>query len=101
VDLDTLIGDLGREAYTVIDRETLDALLAAAVAIREDDTLVAGMIRILDVRGMTVVQEETPDGKILVRRTPTREQANHLLDSRLEIYERMWDGCGCKVDYFD
>ena len=27
-------------------------------------------------------------------------RAVHFVDDRLAAYERMWDGCGCKIDYF-
>ena len=27
------------------------------------------------------------------------EAAGRFVDNRLAAYDRMWDGCGCKVDY--
>jgi hypothetical protein len=59
------------------------------------------MIRILSVDGTILIQEETPDREVLARAMATREDANTFVNKRLEIYERMWDGCGCKIDYFD
>ncbi len=49
--------------------------------------------------GYSLVQEETPDGQILLRRLGSREAAEEFVEDRLATYERMWDGCGCKVDY--
>jgi len=30
----------------------------------------------------------------------TKKEAEEFIKERLEIYNRMWDGCGCKVDYY-
>jgi len=68
--------------------------------LQDQDTLVAGHLRVLDLSGLVLVQEETPDGQLLVRRAESVEAAQALVDERLATYERMWDGCGCKVDYF-
>jgi len=29
------------------------------------------------------------------------ETAAKFVEERLDIYEKMWDGCGCKVKYYD
>jgi len=26
---------------------------------------------------------------------------SELIESRRKIYENMWNGCGCKIDYYD
>ena len=28
-----------------------------------------------------------------------RETAERFVEDRLSDYERMWDGCGCKIEY--
>ena len=50
--------------------------------------------------GRILVQEETPEREVLVRKLASIDAANGLVDGRLADYERMWDGCGCKIDYF-
>jgi hypothetical protein len=82
-----------------LDQEELAALLEAAEVIRDADTCLAGRIRILEIDDVVMVQEQTQQGEILVRRVDTVDAANALVDDRLATYERMWDGCGCKVDY--
>ena len=84
-----------------VDREALSGLLETAEVLRQDNTCVAGWIRILSVDGAILVQEETPDGNALARRMPSIEDANDFVNDRLGIYERMWDGCGCKINYFE
>jgi hypothetical protein len=80
-------------------QEELLELLEAAEVLSDQDTLVAGHLRVLDLSGLILVQEETPEGQLLVRRAESVEAAQALVADRLATYERMWDGCGCKIDY--
>lgn len=70
----------------------LAAVLESAGILREENTGVAGMIRVLDLDGAVYVQEETPDRQILLRPRPTVEEAMVFVEHRLQSYERMWDG---------
>jgi hypothetical protein len=79
--------------------DDLSGLLEAAETIRADNTRLSGWIRILSLEGRVVVQEETPDGEILLRRLGSRATAERFVQGRLADYERMWDGCGCRIDY--
>ncbi len=101
MNISELMTELSSSDSMAIDRETLAGLLEAAEVLRQDDTCIAGMIRILSVGGAILVQEETPDREVLTRGMATREGADTFVNDRLEIYERMWDGCGCKINYFD
>jgi hypothetical protein len=82
-----------------LDQPSLQALLEATEIVRDDDTCLAGRIRILSLAGSLMVQEQTQKGQILVHRVGSLETAHSFVDERLATYERMWDGCGCKVDY--
>ena len=31
----------------------------------------------------------------------SREAVRRFVEKRMEEYERMWDGCGVKVDYYE
>ena len=70
----------------------LEALHAAAEVVREENTSLSGMIRVFDLDGDFFVQEETPDRNVLVRPRPSLDDAVAFLDTRLQTYERMWDG---------
>jgi hypothetical protein len=96
-----LVAKLKSKAPIPIDRNDLVGLLETAEVVRQDNTCVAGWIRILSVDGAILVQEETPDGNALARRMPSIDVANKFVDDRLGTYERMWDGCGCKINYFE
>jgi hypothetical protein len=94
-----LIEDLRHTPFKAIGRDELRELMDAAAVLREDDTHVAGWIRILALGDSILAQEETPKGEVLVRRMPSRQSAESFVNLRMQSYERMWDGCGCKVDY--
>ncbi len=48
-----------------------------------------------------MVQETTDKGKIVLRRFDSDGEAFRFVADRLDTYERMWDGCGCRIDYFE
>jgi hypothetical protein len=70
----------------------LDRLRTSAETMRDDDTTVAGRIRILSFDGMILVQEQTPQRHFLVRAMPSLECAHTFVDDRLAVYDKMWDG---------
>jgi len=94
-----LIERLAKEPIVVLDQTECDRLLESARVLREDDTTLAGAIRILATGDMIIVQERSPRGERYARAMPSREEADRFVDQRLAIYDKMWDGCGCKVDY--
>ncbi len=94
-----LVSQIEERAIVALDEDVLDKLLEAAEVIRADHTGIAGRIRILRIGDCFAIQEQTPDGEILVRRMNSREAAERFLDDRLRDYDRMWNGCGCKIDY--
>jgi len=82
-----------------IDAASWEAMLARAELLRAEDTVISGWIRVIELDGEIRVEEETPDRRILLRRFADRAAADRFVDRRLETYDRMWDGCGCRVDY--
>jgi hypothetical protein len=70
----------------------LDRLRASGDTVRDDNTSVAGRIQILSLDGMFVVQEKTPERRIVVCVMPSIERAQSFVDERLATYDKMWDG---------
>jgi len=99
VDNDDLLERLDEASRLNLSPDELADLLEEAELVREEDTCISGMIRILRLKNIVLVQEETPDHEIVIRIRPSVEAAEEFVAGRLETYERMWDGCGCKVDY--
>lgn len=88
-------------AVARLTSEELGELLAAAPEHREIDAGLGGVIRVLRRGTQFVIQEQTGKGEIVVRLLPTNEAAEAFVAERLEAYERLWDGCGCKINYFE
>jgi len=99
MEVDDLFAQIEDIAIVPLDGEALPELLETAEGNRAEDTCVAGWIRILRINNYFAVQEQTPDGEILVRRLISRQAAERFVEDRLKDYERMWDGCGCTIDY--
>ena len=99
MDIDALLEKLGEASRLGLSPDELASLLEEADLVREEDTCISGMIRILRLRNTILVHEETPEREIVIRIRPTVEAEEEFVAGRLDTYERMWDGCGCKVDY--
>jgi len=97
--VEELLRRLAGEKFLRLGGEELEALLAAARQLREEDTGMTGKIRLLEYQGRYLVQEFTDCGEVRLRRFDDRPGAERFIEERLETYDRMWDGCGCKVDY--
>jgi hypothetical protein len=64
------------------------------------DTLVAGHLLIVrGEAGLAAVEQPSADERV-VRLMSDEDEATRFVADRLDKYERMWDGCGCKVDYY-
>jgi len=84
-----------------INEFDLKELLNSTSIVREEDSVINDYLRILDLSGTLVFQENDNKGNILIRKIESIETGNKLLESRRKIYENMWNGCGCKIDYYD
>ena len=74
--------------------------LAGRLRVQEThDTGVSGQL--LLTRGPTglVAVEQPGPGRRVLRPLPDRRAAEQFVRERLESYDRMWDGCGCKINY--
>ncbi len=98
---DNIIEDCRKMALVSIEGVDLQPLLDRCEILRENDTCLSGWIRILQCAELVLVQEQTPQGEVLLRRVGNEDEAITLVDDRLATYERMWDGCGCKIHYHE
>lgn len=65
------------------------------------ETFVAGeLLLVRTAAGLAAVERPEP-GRRVVRPLGDRGRAEAFVRRRLDAYERMWDGCGCRVDYYD
>lgn len=97
--VEQLLKRLASARFVRLDEEELAALLRAGEILREEDTGMSGKIRLLIWRGRHLVQEFTDCGEARLRQFADRREADTFIQQRLDTYERMWDGCGCQVNY--
>lgn len=96
-----LIEGLERGAVVAMPVAEWQDLASSFEVIEDADTFVAGRITLARGPGdVVVVVEEPKRDERAVRRMADLAGARALIADRLATYERMWNGCGCKVDYY-
>lgn len=97
--------DIYRQAlntnYLIIEEADLKIVIDNSEVIRIEDTQLSDFIRILKFEGKLFIQEKTFKNEIIIRKTVSLQTANSFIQERLDFYERKWDGCGCKIDYYE
>ncbi|WP_337866216.1 hypothetical protein [Ignavibacterium sp.] len=85
----------------ILQKDELDILLACSTIIKEVDTCLADFIRIFKYNNDNFVQEISDKNEILLRKMNSIEDADKFVKERLDFYDRKWDGCGCKINYYE
>ena len=101
MNIEKILSTAKKNKYSVINREELEKLLLQSETIIEKDTYISDKIRLLKLDDDLIIQEKTTKDELLIRMVKTKKEAEELIDQRLEIYDKMWDGCGCRVDYYE
>lgn len=96
-----IISRVKNKKYMVISKDELEKLLSQSELIIERDTLISDKIRLLKIIDELILQEKSSKEEILIRFVKSISEAEKFIEQRLEIYDKMWDGCGCKVDYYN
>lgn len=100
VTIEELARRLTSERIVSLSTSDWAALAANFEELERHDTLVAG--HLLIVRGpvgLAAVEQPSPEERV-IRLLLDDQEAHRFVQERLEQYERLWDGCGCKVDYY-
>lgn len=63
-------------------------------------TGLAGDLVIVQVAGGLAAVEAPTDRERAIRYLGDADAARRFVVDRLAQYERMWEGCGCRIDYF-
>jgi hypothetical protein len=101
MNIESLIKKAKKNKYVIISQNQLNNLLSYSKLIQEKESQISGKIRLLKFNGELLIQEKTDKDELLIRLMKTKEEADYFIKERLEIYDKMWDGCGCKVDYYN
>lgn len=87
--------------YLIIEEEDLKPILDNTEILRIEDTHLSDFIRVLKYDEKLFVQETTFKKEILIRKMDSMKDVDSFVKERLDFYERKWDGCGCKIDYYE
>ncbi len=79
----------------------LNHILSQSEILFEQNTLISDFIRIIKIHDRIIVQEKTDKNEIALHLFQNFQEAEKFVNERIDIYEKMWDGCGCKVRYYD
>jgi predicted aminopeptidase len=97
--IDELDRRLAAERFVSLAASDWTELAGQCEEVERHNTFLAGdlvIVRIGD--GLAAVEEPAP-GTRIVRRLADLHEVRRFVDARLETYDNMWNGCGCKVDY--
>lgn len=100
MDMNKLIAEMQGKLVHLISPAQLDGLLSSTKILAERNTLISGYIRILQYDEYFITQESTNKNELSLRLFQTKEAAEELVSDHMETYDQMWDGCGCKVNYY-
>jgi len=101
MNLERIISSIKKKKCLIISEPELNELLSHSKMIIEENTYISDKIRLLKFKDELILQEKTTKDEFLIRSMKTQKEAEEFIKDRLEIYNRMWDGCGCKVEYYD
>ncbi len=87
--------------YLIIEEAYLKTVLDNSEIIRIEDTHLSDFIRVLKYEDKLFVQETTFKKEIIIRKMNSMKDVDFFVQERLDYYERKWDGCGCKIDYYE
>lgn len=87
--------------YLMIEEDEFKSVLDNSEIIRVEDTYLSDFIRVLKYDEKFFVQETTFKKEILIRKMDSMNDVDSFVQERLDYYERKWDGCGCKIDYYE
>ena len=75
--------------------------LAEFMEVKHVDTRMKGNIYLLRKEDRCFIAESPDQDTIAMREVESLEAGETFVQKRLDTYDRMWDGCGCRIDYFE
>lgn len=87
--------------FLIIEEADLKSVLDNSEILRVEDTHLSDLIRVLKYDDNFFIQETTFKKEILIRKMNSMNDVDFFVKERLDYYERKWDGCGCKIDYYE
>ena len=91
---------LTSEGIVTLDLAEWEALSPSFRETERHPTHIRGDLVIVRDSVGAVAVEEPANGKRVLRRLTDDAEVRRFVQDRLDTYDRMWDGCGCKVEYY-
>jgi hypothetical protein len=98
---EVILSEIDNKSKIFLPFNELDKILSFSKIIFDQNTLISDYIRILKIDNHIIVQEKTDKDELALHLVKDELEAEKLVNERLDTYEKMWDGCGCKVKYYD
>lgn len=95
-----IMAEAKKKEYSVINEDDLNNLLSDSKIIIEKDTLISDKIRLLKFEDDFFIQEKSNKNEIIIRIVNSNSEGEIFINNRMETYDKMWDGCGCKIEYY-
>jgi len=92
---------LESDGVVVLTPEEMETLLGHVEVVRKYVTLGKGDLIVAKWCGTPVVFEQPETDRFTARRFADQTELNRFVERRLDQYERMWDGCGCRIDFYE
>ena len=96
-----LLRSFDHKKVLLLSKSELEKLLTSCKILIEEDTVINGKVRILKCNDVFIFQEVTNKDELALRKFTRLKDAENLIDERLSVYQNMWNGCGCKVNYYE
>lgn len=91
---------LDEQPILTLDVSEWDEIADQFEVVEHHPTFISGDLLIIRLEsGFAAVERPIPNRRV-IRRLGDLDEVHRFVTNRLEEYERMWDGCGCKIDYY-
>ncbi len=100
MNIDEFRGKVGRGEIVPLTASEWEELAAQFPVVERHPTQLAGDLLIVGAGEFLVAVEAPSPGARVARLLGGPSEAKAFVEKRTEEYERMWDGCGVKVEYY-
>jgi len=100
IDASTLDRRLGAGEIVLLSKAQWGRLAVRFEVVERHDTRLAGDLLLVRRDRLWAAVERPAPGQRVMRPLNDRQNARAFVAERLALYDRVWDGCGCKIDYF-
>ncbi len=91
---------VANEGLVILPEETWNELASDFEEVERHPTFISGDLVIVRLGDAFAAVEEPKPGERVLRRLPDADAVRAFVEDRMATYDRMWDGCGCRVDYY-